>query len=98
MSLIETAKVYVKNFMINNDPSHDWYHVDRVYKNTLFICEQEKLLDKSFNFDFEIVQLAALFHDIVDFKYDYDESKDLSQIGHERLGDFFSKFNYPKEK
>ena len=38
-----------------------------------------------------VVELAALFHDIVDFKYDHDKSKSLREIAVERLQEFFEK-------
>lgn len=83
--------------MKKNDPSHDWYHVERVYKNALYIAEQEKMNNKM-EYDLEIVKLGALFHDLVDFKYDYDKTRSLEEICRERLGEFFKNFNYPDEK
>lgn len=87
--ILEIAENFTKNFMKKNDPSHDWYHVERVYKNAIFIAEQEKSANPGLYFDLEIVKLAALFHDIVDFKYDHDKSKDMNEIVNERLNDFF---------
>lgn len=96
--IIEAAENFTKNFMKNNDPSHDWYHVERVYKNAIYIAEQEKSLNNELDFDLEIVKLAALFHDVVDFKYDHDKSKSLDEIANERLSEVFSPYEYPKEK
>ena len=45
--IIESAKEFVKEMMKNNDPSHDWYHVERVYKNALHIIEQENILNNN---------------------------------------------------
>ena len=98
LELFSLAESYCKQFMKNNDPSHDWYHVERVYKNAIYIAEQEKLLNKDLNFDLEVIKLAALFHDVVDFKYDHDKSKDLNQIAFERLDEFFNQVNYPQDK
>ena len=42
--------------------SHDWFHVERVLKISLHIHKQE-------GGDKEIIQLAALLHDISDHKY-----------------------------
>ena len=96
--LIESAKEVVKDLLKDNDPSHDWCHVERVWKNAVYIAEQESLLNKDLKFDMEVVELAALFHDVVDFKYDHDKGKDMKDIAHERLGPFFAQFNYPSEK
>ena len=98
MNLIESAKETVKELMKSNDPSHDWYHVERVWKNAVHIAEQEKILNKDLIIDMEIVELAALFHDVVDFKYDHDKNRDLKDIAHERLETFFAKHSYPSDK
>jgi uncharacterized protein len=96
---IQQAKEFVKELMQNNDPSHDWYHVQRVFNNALYIAEKEnELNDQNLEFDLEVIQLAALFHDIVDFKYDFKESKSLDEIAKDRLSPFFKRFSYPKEK
>src|SRR5690606_9355845 len=48
---------------------HDWFHIERVYKNAKRIAEEEG------NCNLEIVQLGALLHDIADSKfYNGDES------------------------
>ncbi|CAF0981068.1 unnamed protein product [Brachionus calyciflorus] len=98
LNLIEEAKNFSRNFMQNNDPSHDWNHVERVYKNAMFLIEQEKKLNENLVYDLEVIQLAALFHDIIDFKYDHDKSKSLDQIAQDRLGEFFSRFNLSMDK
>jgi uncharacterized protein len=77
-----------------NDPSHDWYHVERVYKLACHIAEKEipSLANDGIYLDLLVIKLAALFHDVVDFKYDHDKSKSMEEIASERLNDFFSKF------
>lgn len=89
--MIESAKEFIKEKMKKNDPSHDWMHVERVYRNAMHIAEQERTLSNN-NFDLEVVQLAALFHDLVDFKYDHDAGKSLDEVAHDRLADFFRNF------
>jgi uncharacterized protein len=97
--VIENATNYVKGLMKNNDPSHDWYHVERVWKNAIYICNQEKILNQSLNIDSEIVQLAALFHDAVDFKYDHKcENANMKDIAMLRLHEFFEANNFSNEK
>ena len=87
--IISSAKILVENLMKNNDPSHDLYHVERVYKLAMHLAEKETAL--GFDLDMLVIQLSALFHDAVDFKYDHSKTKSLEQIAHERLGDFFDK-------
>lgn len=97
INIINEARQFVKESMKTNDPSHDWNHVERVHKMAVFLAKEEKKLNPNLNFDIEIVELAALFHDIVDFKYNTDKSN-LDEISEKILDQFFSKFNYPREK
>jgi uncharacterized protein len=48
--------------MSGEESGHDWFHVDRVRKNALRIAEEEK------NVDLFLIQIAALLHDIGDWK------------------------------
>ncbi len=66
--LIETTISFVKSELENAEGGHDWFHIERVYKNTLIISKKEDV-------DILIVSLAALLHDIADPKfYDGDET------------------------
>lgn len=95
-NMIEAAKEFIGEKMKQNDPSHDRTHVERVYRNAMHIAEQERT---KLDFDLEVVQLAALFHDLVDFKYDHDAAKSLDEVARERLGDFFRHFpSFPPTK
>lgn len=101
--ILNAARSHVQELMKNNDPSHDWHHVERVYKNALHLYETEKASNDGLELDLLVIQLAALFHDVVDFKYEHSKSKSLDEIAHERLSDFFNKFqsvctNEQKEK
>ena len=51
---------------IRGDPGHDWSHVNRVRKLALYIGKKEKV-------DLFIVELAALLHDVADYKF-YDRN------------------------
>jgi uncharacterized protein len=67
-NLIETTIQFVKATLAQAEGGHDWFHIERVYKNAVLIAESEKC-------DVEIVQLGALLHDIADSKFhDGDES------------------------
>ncbi|HCF03577.1 HD domain-containing protein [Flavobacterium sp.] len=67
-TLIDKTILFVKATLVQAEGGHDWFHIERVYKNALLIAESEKC-------DVEIVQLGALLHDIADSKFhDGDES------------------------
>ena len=53
---------FVKETLEGAEGGHDWFHIERVYKNALLISENEKV-------DRFTVQLGALLHDIADAKF-----------------------------
>lgn len=59
---------HVQGILSANNPGHDWYHIERVWKMARYIGEQEGA-------DPFVVELAALLHDIADWKFhDGDEA------------------------
>ncbi|MEN9875087.1 MAG: hypothetical protein RLZZ529_84 [Bacteroidota bacterium] len=67
-NLIETTIQFVKATLAQAEGGHDWFHIERVYKNAVLIAASE-------NCDLVIVQLGALLHDIADSKFhDGDET------------------------
>src|SRR3989339_1633286 len=60
--IIEKTKEYVQNKLSGESSGHDWWHIYRVWKNALNIGQHE-------NVDLFVVQLAALLHDIADWKF-----------------------------
>lgn len=68
MSIIDNTIVFVKDKLQNAEAGHDWFHIERVYKNALLIASNEEC-------DLKIVKLGALLHDIADSKFnDGDET------------------------
>jgi len=66
--LIEATIAYVKETLKGAESGHDWFHIERVFNNTLLIAKEE-------NVHILTVSLAALLHDIADSKfYNGDES------------------------
>lgn len=63
MQLINNTILFVKNQLSNAEGGHDWFHIERVYKNSLLIAEEEK------ECNLIVVKLAALLHDIADSKF-----------------------------
>jgi uncharacterized protein len=62
MSLLDNTILFVKQKLENAESGHDWFHMERVYKNALLIAEGEEC-------DLLVVKLGALLHDIADSKF-----------------------------
>lgn len=60
--IIEKTKDFVKSTLKNAEGGHDWFHIERVYKNALLISKNE-------NVNEYVVALGALLHDIADSKF-----------------------------
>jgi uncharacterized protein len=60
--LINKTILFVKEKLANAEGGHDWFHIQRVYKNALLIAKGEKC-------DETVVKLGALLHDIADSKF-----------------------------
>ncbi len=68
MNLINNTILFVKLKLQNAEAGHDWFHIERVYKNAVLIVSDEEC-------DLTIVKLGALLHDIADSKFnDGDET------------------------
>jgi len=60
--LINATIKFVKRELENAEGGHDWFHIERVYKNALLIANGEDC-------DILVVKLGALLHDIADSKF-----------------------------
>ncbi|WP_417785590.1 HD domain-containing protein [Tenacibaculum sp.] len=66
--IIQNTIEFVKETLQGAEGGHDFFHIERVYKNALLIAKNE-------NVDEFVVSLGALLHDIADSKfYDGDET------------------------
>lgn len=84
--IIQNTIAFVKNELKDAEGGHDWFHIERVYKNSLLIAEGEKV-DKT------VVALGALLHDIADSKFhDGDET-----IGPKKASEFLKTQNISEE-
>ncbi|SFU27001.1 uncharacterized protein SAMN05216480_10133 [Pustulibacterium marinum] len=69
--IIEQTIQFVKETLANAEGGHDWFHIQRVFKNSLLIAKDENPND----YDSLVVGLGALLHDIADSKFhDGDET------------------------
>ena len=70
----------MKEYLLGESSGHDWWHVERVWKNAIHIGAQEKSADMF------VVELAALLHDIADWKFhDGDDT-----IGSQKAAEWLS--------
>lgn len=75
--LINTTIAFVRQRLQGEGSGHDWWHTYRVWQNASFIASREKA-------DPFIVELAAILHDVADWKLnDGDE-----ELGPRLAGDF----------
>lgn len=81
-AIIQKTIAYVKDELKNVEGGHDWFHIERVFKNAILISKEEKV-------DVFVVSLAALLHDIADAKfYNGDET-----IGPKKASEFLHSLN-----
>ncbi len=72
--IVRRTAEYVKSSLEGEASGHDWWHVWRVWKTAVHIGKKEKA-------DLFVVQLAALLHDVFDWKfYRGSESEGLEKI------------------
>lgn len=68
-TLISNTINFVKQTLTGAEAGHDWFHAERVWKNTRAIAQKESC-------HVLVAELAALLHDIADAKFhDGDEEK-----------------------
>lgn len=60
--IIKNTESFIKNIHLGEGSGHDWWHIARVRQNALYIGRKE-------NADLFITELAALLHDIADWKF-----------------------------
>ena len=60
--LIENTVAFVRQQLEGAEGGHDWFHIERVWKNALHIAQTETCA-------LTVVQLGALLHDIADSKF-----------------------------
>lgn len=61
--LIQKTAEFMRQKFTGENTGHDWWHLYRVWKMAQHLCDEEKSADRT------IVELAALLHDIADWKF-----------------------------
>lgn len=77
MNIIEQTAEFVKYSLNGAEGGHDWWHIYRVWQTAKTIGLKEYV-------NMEIVELAALLHDIADSKFNNGDEK----IGPAKAGEF----------
>ena len=86
-TIINRTVDFVKVTLAEGEGGHDWWHIDRVWKNAQHIGKEEG------NVDMLVVELGALLHDIADSKFhDGDE-----EIGPKTARDFLNSLNLSED-
>lgn len=75
--IIDNTAAFVRQTLENAEGGHDWWHIDRVWRNARLIAQTEKANQL-------VVELAALLHDIADSKFNNGDE----EIGPRTAGEF----------
>lgn len=84
--IIKNTIEFVKKTLENAEGGHDWFHIERVFKNAILISKDEQI-------DVFVVSLAALLHDIADPKFNNGDET----VGPKKATKFLIKQKVPKE-
>lgn len=84
--IIQNTIAFVKETLQGAEGGHDFFHIERVYKNALLIAKDEDV-------DVFVVSLGALLHDIADSKF-YDGNE---TIGPQKARTFLENQKVPED-
>ena len=84
--IIDTTVHFVKKTLHNAEGGHDWWHIERVWKNAVTIAEGEKV-------NLQVVGLDALLHDIADAKFNNGDE----EVGPAKARLFLQSINVAEE-
>lgn len=87
--LVQRTAKFVEQQLKANDASHDWRHIERVWTVARALAKEEHVPDENM----EIVDLAALLHDIDDWKYQSNKDRPTK-----RAVEFMQSESVPDEK
>lgn len=91
-NVINSTIKFVKETLRNAESGHDWFHVERVWKNARKIAHMEKENNHP-ELNMLVVELAALLHDIADHKF---HGGDVT-VGGRVAGEFLKGFNLDQD-
>lgn len=85
--MVEKTIAYIKETLSGAEGGHDWFHTQRVFKNTLLIAKDEDV-------DILVVSLGALLHDVADAKFHNGDER----IGPRKAREFLRSLKVPAKK
>jgi uncharacterized protein len=72
--IINKTAEFARNFFEGENSGHDWFHTERVWKMAKYLAEKE-------NAGLFVTEMAALLHDVADWKLnDGDEKAGLKKV------------------
>jgi uncharacterized protein len=71
--LLASARAHVRERLEGDSSGHDWWHIDRVVRLARRLAEEEGA-------DVFLCELAALTHDLADWKINPDEARALADL------------------
>ncbi|OEF99409.1 hypothetical protein BHF71_02160 [Vulcanibacillus modesticaldus] len=74
--IIEEVKEILKEEMLFESTGHDYWHVLRVYNNALLLIKEES---QTHQVNEDVIRLAALLHDIGDYKITGSETEEIEK-------------------
>jgi uncharacterized protein len=77
-TLVQTIQQFVKERFESFEGSHDWFHIERVWNTAKYLQSKE-------GGNQEVVELAALLHDISDHKYNNGDFQKGEKVAFELL-------------
>ncbi|MEX0987957.1 MAG: HD domain-containing protein [Bacteroidales bacterium] len=81
MDILHQTIAFAKTKLASFDGGHDWLHTERVLKMSQYILQREG------EGDAEVIELAAVLHDIADTKFHDGAETDGGEMAHEFLVD-----------
>lgn len=86
VALVEETIVFVKETLQDAEGGHDWFHIQRVFNNSILIAKTEQV-------DLLVVSLGALLHDIADAKFHNEDES----VGPKMAKAFLASLAVPKK-
>lgn len=90
-NIIQETIKFVKDKLKDAESGHDWFHIERVWKNSLLISEGEIINHPEINLT--VIQLGALLHDIADHKFHGGDET----VGPKVAGEFLQSLSVEKD-
>lgn len=87
MNIVQQVISAIKEQFEGDASGHDWYHIERVLNVSRYLQSKE-------GGDLEIIELAALLHDISDHKFNGGKLDEGGRVAF----DLLTSFGYPKER